>query len=153
MFRPAESSTGGYTIPCPIRIPTTEIERGASRNPSLTLCVASEERGLNMSKRASGPARVIAATALVCGVAVLVVVIASSLDGNGGSGRRVENGQVRRAEKKGSKGSLKGSYIVQNGDTLSSISQETGVPVSQILKLNPGVDPQILISGEKLKLR
>ncbi|HEY7255473.1 MAG TPA: LysM domain-containing protein [Solirubrobacterales bacterium] len=106
-----------------------------------------------MSKRASGPARVIAATALVCGVAVLVVVIASSLDGNGGSGRRVENGQVRRAEKKGSKGSLKGSYIVQNGDTLSSISQETGVPVSQILKLNPGVDPQILISGEKLKLR
>ena len=45
------------------------------------------------------------------------------------------------------------AYVVQNGDTLTSIAARTGVPVSRILKLNPGVDPQILISGEKLNLR
>ena len=45
------------------------------------------------------------------------------------------------------------TYVVQNGDTLTSIAHKTGVPVSQIEELNPGVDPQILISGEKLKLR
>ena len=45
------------------------------------------------------------------------------------------------------------SYEVQSGDTLTSIAHETGVPVAVILRLNPGVDPQILISGEKLKLR
>ena len=43
--------------------------------------------------------------------------------------------------------------MVQNGDTLTSIAHENGVPVATILKLNPGVDPQILISGEKLRLR
>ena len=42
---------------------------------------------------------------------------------------------------------------MQSGDTLTSIAHETGVPVAVILELNPGVDPQILISGEKLKLR
>ena len=45
------------------------------------------------------------------------------------------------------------SYVVQNGDTLISIAHKTGVPVSRILQLNPGVDPQILISGEELKLK
>jgi LysM repeat protein len=44
-------------------------------------------------------------------------------------------------------------YVVQSGDTLTSIAHENGVPVARILRLNPGVDPQILISGEKLKLR
>jgi LysM repeat protein len=106
-----------------------------------------------MSKRSSVSARVIAATALVCGAAVLLFVITTSLDDSGGSGKGGSKGQVMRSEKKGGKGSLKGAYVVQNGDTLSSIAHETGVPVSQILKLNPGVDPQILISGEKLKLR
>ena len=43
--------------------------------------------------------------------------------------------------------------MVQNGDTLISIAHETGVPVAKIQRLNPEVDPQILISGEKLKLR
>ena len=106
-----------------------------------------------MSKRASVPARVIAMTALVCGLAVLSVVIATSFDDQGGgSGKGVPKGQVMR-DKKSAKGSFKGAYVVQNGDTLSSIAHETGVPVSQILRLNPGVDPQILISGEKLKLR
>jgi LysM repeat protein len=45
------------------------------------------------------------------------------------------------------------SYVVENGDTLTSIAHKTGVPVHRILQLNPGVDPQILISGEELKLR
>ena len=43
--------------------------------------------------------------------------------------------------------------MVQNGDTLTSIAHKTGVSVARIQALNPGVDPQILISGEKLKLR
>jgi LysM repeat protein len=43
--------------------------------------------------------------------------------------------------------------VVETGDTLTSIAHETGVPVATILTLNPEVDPQILIAGEKLKLR
>jgi LysM repeat protein len=108
-----------------------------------------------MSKRSSVTARVIAVTALVCGVVVLLVVVGTSLNNNssGGSGNGSHQGQVSQGRQKETKGSLKSSYVVQNGDTLISISHETGVPISQILELNPGVDPQILISGEKLKLR
>jgi hypothetical protein len=97
---------------------------------------------------------VIAVTALVCGVAVILVVVAGSLDSGdgGGSGDGATKGRVMHGEKKG-RGSIRGAYVVQSGDTLSSIAHETGVPVRRILELNPGVDPQILISGEKLKLR
>ena len=45
------------------------------------------------------------------------------------------------------------TYVVQTGDTLTAISHQTGVPVAEILALNPEVDPQILIAGETLKLR
>jgi LysM repeat protein len=92
-------------------------------------------------------------TALVCGVAVLLFVVAKTLSDSGDSGGRpAAKGHVLQGQK-GSKGSIQSAYVVQNGDTLTSIAHETGVPVSEILKLNPGVDPQILISGEKLKLR
>jgi LysM repeat protein len=94
---------------------------------------------------------VVAVTALVCGAAVLLFVIASSLSSGGDNGTgRSHRGQVVQGEKKGS---VPAAYVVQNGDTLTSIAHHTGVPVAKILKLNPGVDPQILISGEKLKLR
>jgi LysM repeat protein len=43
--------------------------------------------------------------------------------------------------------------VIENGDTLIAIAHATGVPVARIERLNPDVDPQILISGEKLKLR
>lgn len=106
-----------------------------------------------MNQRSSVPARAIAVAALVGGFLVLAVVIAGSLgggddDGRGGGDR---SGQVRQGG--GKKGKATKAYVVQNGDTLTSIANETGVPVSRIEELNPGVDPQILVSGEKLKLR
>jgi LysM repeat protein len=84
----------------------------------------------------------------------VIVVIAVALgggDGGGGSGGDSGHpGQVKRSE---APAHTAKAYEVQSGDTLTSIAHETGVPVAVILKLNPGVDPQILISGEKLKLR
>ncbi|MEX2107279.1 MAG: LysM domain-containing protein [Solirubrobacterales bacterium] len=107
-----------------------------------------------MTQRSSSPARALAAIALVCGFLVLVVVIAGSFGGGDDSSNEKGSspGQVTR------KGSTGGDdapvfYVVQNGDTLTSIAHEMGVSVSQIQALNPGVDPQILVSGEKLKLR
>jgi LysM repeat protein len=84
---------------------------------------------------------------------VLVVVVVGSIGGDGGdAGRRARTGKALGAE--GTAGQrARASYVVQNGDTLTSIAHKTGVPVARIEALNPGVDPQILISGEKLKLR
>lgn len=44
------------------------------------------------------------------------------------------------------------TYTVRSGDTLSSIAEQTGVPVATILGLNR-VDAKSLRVGQKLKLR
>lgn len=107
-----------------------------------------------MTNRASAPARALAATALVGGFLVLVVVIGSSLGGGGEShsGGGLPAAQAKRKHSGGTHRASK-AYVVQNGDTLTSIAHRTGVSVARIQELNPDVDPQILISGEKLRLR
>jgi LysM repeat protein len=44
-------------------------------------------------------------------------------------------------------------YTVKPGDTPSGIAAKTGVPLTTIETLNPGLDPQALSPGTKLKLR
>jgi LysM repeat protein len=46
-----------------------------------------------------------------------------------------------------------GIYVVQTGDTLTSISDATGISVDTIITLNPTTDPQILVAGTHLKLK
>ncbi|HEX7059761.1 MAG TPA: LysM domain-containing protein [Solirubrobacterales bacterium] len=107
-----------------------------------------------MEKRTTARARVLALTALISSFLVLIVVIASSLDGDSGpsvSNHRTPAGEVTTTGAGG--GEVAAAYVVQNGDTLTSIAHKTGVSVARIQELNPDVDPQILISGEKLKLR
>ena len=45
------------------------------------------------------------------------------------------------------------SYTVKTGDTLAGIAAKTGVPVEQLQEINPELDPQALVSGQKIKLR
>ncbi len=45
------------------------------------------------------------------------------------------------------------TYMVKPGDTPSQIAEETGVPLEQILELNPDLDPQTLSPGQRLRLR
>ena len=45
------------------------------------------------------------------------------------------------------------NYTVKSGDTLGSISEKTGIPVEKLQELNPQLDPQQLVSGQKIKLR
>jgi len=44
-------------------------------------------------------------------------------------------------------------YTVRSGDTLTSISLETGVSVETLQQLNPEVDTQALQPGQRLRLR
>ena len=103
-----------------------------------------------MRQRSSAPARAVAALALICGFLVVAVVVAISLGGDGDDGPSHHHGVVQHRDE--DRPTPK-SYVVQNGDTLTSIAHQTGVPVARIVALNPGIDPQILVSGEKLKLR
>lgn len=104
-----------------------------------------------MERRTSASARILAALALVGAVIVIVVVVASS---GGGSSSTSHHSSAHAAKhRQQPKKQAPAVYVVKTGDTLTAIAHETGVPVATILSLNPEVDPQILIAGEKLKLR
>lgn len=100
-------------------------------------------------------ARLLAVLALVGAVIALAVVVVGSLDDGDPSSQRGRIGKhaPRGDGKKGNKSKPRKSYVVQPGDTLSSIAHETGVPIARLQRLNPGLDPQILLAGDKLKLR
>jgi len=104
-----------------------------------------------MEKRTSAFTRIFAAIALVGAVVIVIVAISSSLGDSDSSTNSRHGGN--RASHKGSHKSTPATYVVKGGDTLVSIAHRTGVPVVEILALNPEVDPQILIAGETLKLR
>jgi LysM repeat protein len=103
-----------------------------------------------MEKRSSATARIAALLALVVAVLVVVVVATSAMNGDSSSNKHHDKQQTQKETKHRTKAK---SYTVESGDTLTAIAHKTGVPVAEILALNPEVDPQILIAGQTLKLR
>ncbi|HET7122447.1 MAG TPA: LysM domain-containing protein [Solirubrobacterales bacterium] len=104
-----------------------------------------------MDKRTSAFARIAAAVALLVALLAVVVVISSATNNGSSDGHHKQSHHVKR-EPKQPRTQAK-TYTVESGDTLTAIAHKTGVPVAEILALNPEVDPQILIAGETLKLR
>lgn len=105
-----------------------------------------------MKKSSSAIARVLAVSALIGSVVVLVVVVSATLsdsgsDSAGGSHAEKVKHQQEAPEK------TPATYVIKSGDTLTAIAHDTGVGVAKIERLNPEVDPQILIAGEKIKLK
>jgi LysM repeat protein len=103
-----------------------------------------------MEKRTSAFARILAAVALIAAVLVVVVVVSATL--NDGSSKQKDSSSHHAKKQRAHRTTAK-TYTVKSGDTLTAIAHETGVPVAEILALNPEVDPQILIAGQTLKLR
>jgi LysM repeat protein len=104
----------------------------------------------------SSPARLLAPLALVLfAVAFMGIVLSSgSGDGNAGGaaqGERTKAGQRERTTTE--RRPRRAAYTVKVGDTLGGIAETTGVPVEDLLELNPELDPQALVSGQKIKLR
>jgi hypothetical protein len=81
-------------------------------------------------------------------VAVLVVVATSLGGGSNGDGNGGRAGGGQKKERSGEK-----FYVVEPGDTLTTISRKTDVGVDKLTRLNPDLDPQALISGQRVKLR
>jgi LysM repeat protein len=106
-----------------------------------------------MKKRSSAATRAFAALAVVAGFVLVFVMFSAALsDDDGGSGTKGRGGQPTKQAPVPKK-KLPAVYEVEEGDTLTSIAHSTGVSVAQIERLNPGVDPQLLSTGEELKLK
>jgi len=103
-----------------------------------------------MEKRSSAAARIFATLALVVAVLVVVVVATTALNG---SSESTNHHRQHHAEKQKKPRTKAKTYTVESGDTLTAIAHKTGVPVAELLALNPEVDPQILIAGQTLQLR
>lgn len=103
-----------------------------------------------MEQRTSATARILAAVALVAAALVIVVVVASALNSSSNGHRK--SGHHAHKEVTHPRTKAK-TYTVETGDTLTAIAHKTGVPVAEIMALNPEIDPQILIAGQTLKLK
>ena len=98
---------------------------------------------------ARSPLRLLAPIAIaVVLVGVVVVVVSSSDGGSGdkGSARSTATAPPKQVPRKR-------TYRVKQGDTLTAISDKTRVSTAALIALNPGLDPQALQPGDRLKLR
>ncbi len=104
-----------------------------------------------MEKRTSPFARIAAVLALLAAIAAVLLIVSGGVEDDSGKPSRNDSQQQAKNEKKSR--TKAATYEVKPGDTLTRISHLTGIPVSELVDLNPEVDPQILIAGETLKLR
>lgn len=105
--------------------------------------------------RPSSPARLLAPIALVVFAIAFFAILLSS-GGGSSSGSTKERPAASTSAGRTTttpRPATKPSYTVRTGDTLASISEKTGVPVQRLQELNPQLDPQALVSGQKIKLR
>jgi len=116
-----------------------------------------------MPDKRPSPARLVAPLALVAFVVALLLVLGGSGAGGGGDGggdsgdsgagpaEPTLTGTTTAPERKPKR--RRATYTVEPGDTLGAIAEETGVSVETIEELNPELDPQALVNGQKIKLR
>ena len=109
-----------------------------------------------MQGRRRSPARLLAPLALLLAVVAVLLVVQASTDSNGSN----EDDKSRQATTTTDETTAttptrrtRPTYTVKLNDTLGLISEKTGVSVERIEELNPELDPQNLIVGQKIKLR
>jgi hypothetical protein len=96
--------------------------------------------------------------ALALAVVAVLAVISTTL-GNDQDGGDVERGGTQTAEQRPRQNARQRRrqqrpfYTVRLNDTLGAISEKTGVPVERLQELNPELDPQNLIVGQRVRLR
>ena len=104
---------------------------------------------------ARSPARLLAPAALVVLAVAVLLIILSSADGDDGPERAntAGDGSATTAPAAKGKRAPRSTYTVKRGDTLGSIAEQTGVEVERLQELNPELDAQAIIAGQKIKLK
>lgn len=76
---------------------------------------------------------------------------ASETAGSSSGEGRKERSEPRRNRRERSREAA--VYTVRAGDTLGSIANDNDVTVERLQELNPGLDPQVLTAGQRIRLR
>ena len=108
-------------------------------------------------RRRRSPARLIAPVALLaCAVALAAIVFSSpavNSDEDGVEQTSERTTTETRPDARRQRRRTRKNYTVKAGDTLGAIAEQTGVSVERLQALNPQLDPQALVAGQKIKLR
>jgi hypothetical protein len=106
--------------------------------------------------RRRSPARLLAPLALLLAAGACVAVVAASTGSDDDGGRQATSRTAERDQREARgdrRRSRRPTYVVKLNDTLGLISEKTGVPVERLQELNPELDPQSLVVGQRIKLR
>jgi LysM repeat protein len=101
-------------------------------------------------------ARLLAPLALVMAVVAVLLVVQATNKSDGSkkdSAGQTTTKQGTTTDNQQKPQRVRPSYIVKLNDTLGLISEKTGVSVERIQTLNPDLDPQNLIVGQRIKLK
>jgi LysM repeat protein len=97
-------------------------------------------------------ARIAAVLALVAAILAFVVLVGTTGSDEGDKGGTGTQAEQSGPSKAGARAVQRGVWIVHEGDTLAQISEETGLDVDELLQLNPDLDPQALLQGQRIAL-
>ncbi len=98
-------------------------------------------------------ARLLAPLALVaCAVALFAIVTSGTEDASEGTGAAPTATATPKPKAKQRKGAARETYVVEPGDTPSSIAEAEGVDLDELLAANPDVDPNALAVGDELEI-
>ena len=111
-----------------------------------------------MSRISTALARVLAVLALAGVALAIYLVISSSVEESDKGNDKPAVQRQNNNNNQGNNGNQNQNsspkfYVVQPGDSLSLIAEKTGVSLERLQQLNPDIDPQLLPSGVKLRLR
>jgi LysM repeat protein len=98
-------------------------------------------------------ARIVAVLALIAALLGFVLLVATTGSDDGDNGGTTNPTEQTGPSKAGDRAVQRGVWVVHEGDTLAQISEETGIDVDELLQLNPDLDPQALIQGQRIALR
>jgi LysM repeat protein len=105
------------------------------------------------------PLRALAPVSLIAfAIALLVVVVLSVAGGDGGPDQPTGARTTKQEEQSRSQGEAnrpsraRRIYVVKAGDNLAIIAEREGVALEELRALNPSLDPQGLVVGQRVKL-
>ena len=97
-------------------------------------------------------------TLIACVVVVAVIVLGSGVVGGDDGDTTARTSDLPTATERTTTAGRKqrrrrATYTIKANDTLSGIAAETGTTVERLQELNPDLDAQALVAGQKIKLR
>jgi LysM repeat protein len=104
-------------------------------------------------------ARLLAPLALIAfAVIVAAMVLGSGVVGDDENENSADTSSLPASTDRTTTGERKAkpqpaTYTIKANDTLSGIADAHGTTVDRLLELNPEIDPQGLVAGQKIKLR